>query len=227
MNRHRVCIIIPTLNEAGTIGKVLAEIPRQALEEAGFEVEVMLIDGDSTDETRQIAEETGARVVIEPRPGKGRAMRTALAITEGDFIFMLDGDYTYPPSYIVKMLELLCETYPVVIGSRLRGQIEKGGMSRLNIIGNRLLTLMANILYRTRISDLCTGYWGLRGEVIPNLNLSANSFDFEAELLSQIAKKGYQIGEVPIYYRRRQTPPKLSSLRDGLKIGWALITRRF
>lgn len=84
MNRHRVCIIIPTLNEARTIGKVLAEIPRQALEEAGFEVEVMLIDGDSTDETRQIAEEKGARVVIEPRPGKGRAMRTALAIAEGE-----------------------------------------------------------------------------------------------------------------------------------------------
>ena len=86
---------------------------------------------------------------------------------------------------------------------------------------------MANILYGTRISDVCTGYWGLRGEVIPNLNLSANSFDFEAELFSQVAKKGYHIGEVPIYYRRRQTPPKLSSLKDGLRIGWALITRRF
>ena len=222
-----MCIIIPTLNEARTIGKVLDEIPKQALEQKGYEVKVLVVDGNSTDGTRQIAEEKGARVVVEPRRGKGRAMRTALAIAEGDFIFMLDGDYTYPPSYIVKMLELLCETYPVVIGSRLRGQIEKGGMSRLNIIGNRLLTLMANILYRTRISDVCTGYWGLRGEVIPNLNLSANSFDFEAELFSQIVKKGYRIGEVPIYYRRRQTPPKLSSLRDGLKIGWALITRRF
>jgi len=227
VNRHRVCIIIPTLNEAGTIGKVLDEIPRQAIEEAGYELEVMVIDGNSTDGTRQIAEEKGARVVIEPRRGKGRAMRTALAIAEGDFIFMLDGDYTYPPSYIVKMLELLCETYPVVIGSRLKGQKEKGSMSRLNVIGNHLLTLMANILYGTRISDLCTGYWGLRGEVIPNLNLSANRFDFEAELFSQIAKKGYRIGEVPIYYRRRQTPAKLSSLKDGLRIGWALITRRF
>ena len=223
----KVCIIIPTINEAETIGRVIDEIPSQAMEEAGYEVEVMVIDGGSTDRTRQIAEERGARVVVEPRPGKGRAMRTAMNMTQADFIFMLDGDYTYPPGYIAQMLELLRDTYPVVIGSRLRGQIEKGGMSRLNVIGNHLLTLMANILYGTRISDLCTGYWGLRGEVIPNLNLSADGFDFEAELFSQVAKKGYRIGEVPIYYRRRQTPAKLSSLRDGLKIGWALITRRF
>ena len=223
----KVCIIIPTINEAETIGRVIDEIPSQAMQEAGYEVEVMVIDGGSTDRTRQIAEERGARVVVEPRRGKGRAMRTALDIPQADFIFMLDGDYTYPPGYIAQMLELLRDTYPVVIGSRLRGQIEKGGMSRLNVIGNHLLTLMANILYGTRISDLCTGYWGLRGEVIPNLNLSADGFDFEAELFSQVAKKGYRIGEVPIYYRRRQTPPKLSSLRDGLRIGWALITRRF
>ena len=227
MNLPKVCIIIPTINEAETIGRVIDEIPSQAMEEAGYEVEVMVIDGGSTDRTRQIAEERGARVVVEPRQGKGRAMRTALDIPRADFIFMLDGDYTYPPGYIAQMLELLRDTYPVVIGSRLRGQIEKGGMSRLNVIGNHLLTLMANILYGTRISDLCTGYWGLRGEVIPNLNLSADGFDFEAELFSQVAKKGYRIGEVPIYYRRRQTPAKLSSLRDGLKIGWALITRRF
>lgn len=227
MNLPKVCIIIPTINEAETIGRVIDEIPSQAMEEAGYEVEVMVIDGGSTDRTRQIAEERGARVVVEPRRGKGRAMRTALDIPRADFIFMLDGDYTYPPGYIAQMLELLRDTYPVVIGSRLRGQIEKGGMSRLNVIGNHLLTLMANILYGTRISDLCTGYWGLRGEVIPNLNLSADGFDFEAELFSQVVKKGYRIGEVPIYYRRRQTPAKLSSLRDGLRIGWALITRRF
>ncbi len=227
MNLPKVCIIIPTINEAKAIGSVIDEIPRQALEQGGYQVEVMVVDGGSTDGTRQIAEERGALVMVEPRRGKGRAMRTALDIAKADFIFMLDGDSTYPPGYIVNMLELLREIYPVVIGSRLRGQIEKGGMSRLNVIGNHLLTLIANILYGTRLSDLCTGYWGLRGEVIPNLNLLADGFDFEAELFSQIAKKGYLIGEVPIYYRRRQTPAKLRSLRDGFKIGWALITRRF
>ncbi len=227
MNKQRVSIIIPTLNEASSIGQVIDDIPRQAMVEKGYEVEVMVIDGGSTDGTKQIAEEKGVRVMMEPRRGKGRAMRTALQVTKADFIFMLDGDNTYPPGYIADMLELLRETYPVVIGSRLKGQIETGSMSLLNLIGNRLLTLLAGILYQTRISDLCTGYWGFRGEVIPNLTLLADGFDFEAELFAQVAKKGYQIGEVPIYYRRRQTPPKLNSIRDGLKIAWALISKRF
>ena len=222
----KVCIIIPALNEAETIGAVIDEIPKHVIAQKGYQIEVMVIDNGSTDRTRQIAEAKGAKVVVEPKRGKGRAMRTALKITDADFIFMLDGDYTYPPSHIAEMLELLHRDYPVVIGSRLKGQIEKGAISRLNVVGNRLLTLMANILYRTKISDLCTGYWGLRGEVIPNLALSANGFDFEAELYTQVAKKGYQIGEVPIYYRRRKSPPKLNSIRDGLKIGWALIRKR-
>ena len=84
MSRSRVCIIIPTLNEAGTIGKVLDEIPKQALEQKGYDVRVLIVDGNSTDETRQIAEEKGAKVVIEPRRGKGRAMRTALGIAEAE-----------------------------------------------------------------------------------------------------------------------------------------------
>ncbi|UCG10284.1 MAG: glycosyltransferase [Dehalococcoidia bacterium] len=223
----RVCIIIPTLNEAEAIGKLIDEIPREAMQQKGYEVEVLVTDGASTDRTGKIAEARGAKVIVEPKQGKGRQMRKALQMVDADFIFMLDGDYTYPPSYITEMLELLRHTYPVVIGSRLRGKIEKGGMSLLNMIGNHLLTLMANLLYKTRISDLCTGYWGMRREVIPNLSLTSNGFDFEAELLGQIAKKGYQIGEVPIYYRRRQTPPKLRSIRDGLRIGWSLIIRRF
>jgi len=81
---NRVCITIPTLNEAGTIGKVLDEIPKQALEQKGYEVKVLVVDGNSTDGTRQIAEEKGARVVVEPRRGKGRAMRTALGIAEAE-----------------------------------------------------------------------------------------------------------------------------------------------
>jgi len=109
----------------------------------------------------------------------------------------------------------------------LRGRWEKGAIGLLNLVGNYLLTLIANILYRTRISDLCTGYWGLRGKIIKDLELQANGFDFEAELFTQLAKKGYPIAEVPIYYRCREGKAKLSGLKDGIKIGWRLIARRF
>lgn len=227
MSQLRISIILPTLNEEETIGKVIDEIPRQALERAGYTVQVLVVDGNSTDRTRGIAQEKGAEVIIEPRKGKGRAVRTAFEQVKADFVFMLDADYTYPATCIPDMLHILQQGYPVVTGSRLKGKRDRGAMSRLNLVGNYLLTWMANILYWKRTSDLCTGYWGFRGEVIPSLRLSSDGFDFEAELFTQVAKKGYQVAEVPIHYRRRPTAAKLSSLKDGLKIGWRLLTRRF
>lgn len=227
MKQNKISIILPALNEEPTIGKVIDEIPWQALEREGYQIEVLVVDGGSRDRTREIAQGKGAQVITEPRRGKGRAMRTALERVEADFIFMLDADFTYPATYIPEMLKILRQGSPVVLGSRLKGKWEKGAISRLNVVGNFLLTLIANILYQTKISDLCTGYWGLRGEVIPNLKLSADGFQFEAELFTQLSKQGYHTAEVPIYYRQRQGKAKLSSLKDGLKIGWMLISRRF
>lgn len=227
MKHPSICIILPTLNEELTIGKVIDEIPRQALESEGYHVDVVVVDGNSSDRTREIAQEKGARVITESRKGKGRAVRTALEVAKADFIFVLDADYTYPASYIREMLHILRRGCPVVIGSRLKGQRESEAIRRPNVVGNFLLTLMANVLYRTKISDLCTGYWGLRGEVIPNLNLSADGFQFEAELFTQLVKRGYRIAEVPIYYRRREGKTKLRRLKDGIKIGWMLIAKRF
>ena len=226
MKEPTVCVILPALNEELTIAKVIDEIPRQALKERGYKVDVLVVDNNSSDRTGQIAREKGAQVIFEPRRGKGRAVRAALDAVKADYVFVLDADYTYPATYICDMLKLLEGGSPVVIGSRLKGQREKGAMSWLNLMGNYLLTLMANILHRTRTTDLCTGYWGLRGEVIPNLKLSANGFQFEAELFTQLARKGYHIAELPIYYRRRATSPKLNSLKDGIKIGWSLITNK-
>lgn len=227
MSNGKVSIILPALNEAETIGRVIQEIPRERLEQEGYSVEVVVVDNGSTDQTARIAAEKGARVITESRKGKGRAVRTALEQVNADFVFMLDADYTYPATYIPDMLKLLHQGYSVVIGSRLKGQREKGAISRLNIIGNRLLTLMANMLYQARISDLCTGYWGFKGDVIPRLNLSATGFNLEAELFSQVTKNGYRIGEVPISYRRRPSQSKLSSIKAGLIIGGTLLTRRF
>jgi dolichol-phosphate hexosyltransferase len=221
-----ICIILPTLNEEKAIGRVIEEIPVRTLNTLGYKVEVLVVDGISTDRTVQIAREMGARIIQEPRRGKGRAVRTALEGIKADFIFMLDGDYTYPSSYIPAMLEVL-QKHPVVIGSRLRGNREKGAMRRFNLFGNNLLTNLANLLYRTRISDLCTGYWGFRRDAIENINLTSNGFQIEAELLIKTAKKGYKIAEIPIDYRLRKGKAKLSGFKDGFKIGWLLVSNRF
>ena len=222
-----VSIIFPALNEEVTIGKVIDEVPMEEIERKGYRAEVIVVDNGSTDKTREIAEAKGARVITEPRRGKGRAIRTAFESVGGDYVFMLDADFTYPATYIPRMLELLEEGYDVVLGSRLKGQLEDGAMTRLNLVGNHLLSFLANILYGTRISDLCTGCWGFRGEVTKSLKLDAIGFELEANMLIELAMKGYRIGETPIYYRRRPTPAKLSSLKAGFRIGRTLIRKRF
>jgi glycosyltransferase involved in cell wall biosynthesis len=227
MREQTVCVILPALNEEATIARVIDEIQLLALREQGYRVDVVVVDNNSTDRTARIARQKGAKVIFEPGRGKGRAVRKALAAVKADYVFMLDADYTYPATYIGDMLKLLQGGSPVVTGSRLRGQREKGAMSRLNFAGNYLLAWMASILYQTRTTDLCTGYWGFRGEVIPALKLSADGFQIEAELFTQLARRGYRIAELPIYYRRRPSSPKLNSLRDGIKIGWTLLTNRW
>ena len=227
MKPYSVSIIIPALNEKLTIGKVIDEIPKEDLQKVGYGVEIVVVDNNSTDGTAEIAKEKGVKVIVESIKGKGRAVRTGFKSVSGDFIFILDADYTYPATYIPRMLEFLREGCDVVIGSRLKGQMKEGAMSRMNLVGNRLLVFMANILYRTRISDLCTGYWGLTRRVIEELELNAEGFELEAAMFAEIAKKGYNIAEVPICYRRRTTPGTLSTLKDGIKIGWTLLTMRF
>ncbi len=222
-----VCVILPALNEVGTIGRVIDEIPREEMERRGYQTNIIVIDNGSRDGTGEVAREKGARVIVEPRRGKGIAIRTAFAALSGDFVFILDADYTYPATHIPQMLELWEGGYDVVMGSRMRGQREDGAISKLNLIGNRLLVFAANRLYGTSISDLCTGCWSLRGEVVRDLNLAALGFDVEANMFVEIAKKGYRIGEIPIHFRRRTTPSKLGSLKDGLKIGRMLIKKRF
>jgi dolichol-phosphate mannosyltransferase len=227
VEENRVAIILPALNEALTIGRVLDEIPKPALEQEGYQVEIVVVDSNSRDETAQIARDRGARIAVETRRGKAVAVRTALASIEADFVFMLDADYTYPATYIPEMLRVMRSGYPVVVGSRLRGQRERGAIRRLNLIGNILLTWLANILYGTQISDLCTGYWGVKREVIPMLKIRASGFQLEAELFAQLAKSGYSIAEVPIFYRRRPSKAKINRIRDGIRIAWLLVSRRF
>jgi glycosyltransferase involved in cell wall biosynthesis len=222
-----VSIIFPALNEEQTIGKVIDEVPIEEIKGRGYRTEIIVIDNGSTDRTREIAESKGARVITEPRRGKGRAIRTAFESVGGDFVFMIDADFTYPSTYIPQTLELLEEKYDVVLGSRLKGHREKGAMTRLNLVGNLLLALLADLLYRTRISDPCTGYWGFRGEVVKSLKLDAVGFELEVNMLIEIANKGFRIGEIPIYYRKRPTPTKLRALRTGYIIARTLIRKRF
>jgi dolichol-phosphate mannosyltransferase len=221
-----ITVLLPTLNEEKAIEKVIDEIPVDTLRLKGYSVRVLVVDGKSHDRTRELAAKRGARVIIQEGRGKGKGVRQALSEIKTDYLFMLDADGTYPPKYIVDMLTYLDRGYDVVLGSRFDGEMEDGAMSTINYIGNRLLTTLANMLYGTRISDVCTGLWGFSKRALDNLHLNSNRFEIEAELFSTYVKANYRIAEIPIRYRRRPSPSKLSPL-SALSIARKLVTRKF
>lgn len=220
-----VAVIIPTLNEERSIGKVIDSVPVADLSQRGLKTVVYVIDGQSTDNTRKIAVERGAQLILEQREGKGAAIQTAFKSITADYAIMVDGDDTYPIEMATEMTSLL-QKYDVVIGSRLEGTIEPGAMTKLNVVGNVLLSRLAWMLFGARISDVCTGFWAYRSDSMRRLELAARGFELEADMFIECVRKGLRIAEIPITYRARQDQPKLSSLRDGIKIGLFLCKRR-
>jgi len=119
MEQPKIAIILPTLNEEEAIGKLIEEMPIKQLEQEGYLVTLVIADNNSTDQTRTIAKQHNATVIIEPRRGKGFAVEAGLKSVTADYIFILDADYTYPPAHIPEMLELLKNNH-AVIGTRLK-----------------------------------------------------------------------------------------------------------
>jgi len=223
---ERVAFVIPTLNEAPSIGLVLESIPIAELADDGYETAVYVVDGRSVDHTLDIAVEKGAQVITEQRPGKGVALQTAFRAVDADYVIVVDGDNTYPISVAAQMLRLL-QTNDVVIGSRSKGSIEPGAMTRLNVVGNTLLSLLAKLLFNSKISDVCTGFWGYRGNAIRSLSLTADGFAIEADMFAECARNQLRMAEISITYSaRRESYAKLSALKDGLKIGVFLVKKR-
>ena len=229
MPKNQISVVLPALDEELTIGRVIDGIPVSRLMKKGYNIDIMVVDGNSTDNTRKIARDRGARLILQEGKGKGMGMRAAFEAFDGTYLFMLDSDDTYPGYHIMDMLPLLeSEEYDVVLGSRLNGKIMPGAMSTLNYMGNRFLTGAANVLFPNghRVSDVCTGMWGFKGDVVKRLNLDARHFDIEAEMYAKCVKMGYKIGEVPIYYNKRIAPSKLNSLKHGFAIASRLIKEK-
>ncbi len=219
----RVCVIIPALNEEVGIEDTIKSIPKDEIAGMGYEVNILVADNSSVDRTKEIAQKAGAEVIVEILRGKGNAFRRGLKYVDADFIFMIDGDSTYPASYIPKMLRQL-KYNDVVIASRLRRKVCTSCMSRLNLLGNCILSRMASVLYGKKITDVCSGLWGFRAEVVKNLGLKAKGFELEAELFCKIAKRNLSFHELSIPYSPRSSPSKLRVLRDGMKISYTLVS---
>ena len=213
----RVTIVIPTLNEEKSIGDVI-----KGFKELGFR-DILVIDGRSKDKTREIASKEGAKVVIQSGKGKGQAVQEALKIVDSDILVLVDGDGTYDPKDVFKLIEPIKKGLADhVLGNRLEF-FEKGAFTRLNLIGNKILNFLFRVLYGENIKDLLTGYRALSKKLYKSLNLRHEGFEVETEMTVQTIAKGFKIMEIPVRYKKRKGHTKLRPLSDGFRIGKAII----
>jgi len=220
-------IIIPVYNERATIEEVVRRVRAQP-----YAKEIIIVDDRSTDGTRELLRETAwpddVRIFYHERnQGKGAAIRTALSAASKDIILIQDADLEYNPADFPTVLRpILDGVADVVYGSRFLG-IHRSFMLH-HYIGNKLLTLITNLLYNNMLTDMETGYKAFRGPVLKGVRIRSNRFDFEPEITAKVLKRGYRIYEVPIYYAGRDyAEGKKITWRDAFAALWALLRFRF
>jgi len=218
----KVSVVIPTLNEEESIGHVLDKIPR----DSRYEWEIIIVDGDSKDRTREIAKEKGAKVIVEKRKGYGRAYKTGFAAATGDIIVTLDGDDTYPAEKIPELVDYLLKNDLDFISCERFSKMQKGAMSTTHKFGNWVLTITTRILFGVKIKDSQSGMWIFRRRILKDLNLTSDGMPFSEEIKIE-AWRRFRCEEVPIEYRERKGEVKLNTWRDGLKNLKFLFKKKF
>ncbi len=209
-----VSVVIPCLNEAQNIQECV-HAARSAIEAMGVRGEVIVADNASEDDSARLAEEAGARVIVERRRGYGSAYLAGFAASSGRYIVMADADLTYDFEEIPRFVAKLEEGAEMVIGDRM-DNIQPGAMPWLHqYIGNPILTGLLNLFFRTGISDAHCGMRAVRREVLPRLDLRTTGMEFASEMVIRASKENLKIAEFPIEYHPRGGESKLSSFRDG------------
>jgi len=203
-------VIIATLDEEEGIGPTLAEMSRHVCANR-----LIVVDGHSHDRTIEVAKDMGAQVLFQDGVGKGDAIAKAVRHIDlkADYVVITDADYTYPAEYIPEMIEIL-EKNPsigMVCGNRFNGSAEDKALHNLFYFGNRLLAFSHNLLNGVTLQDPLTGLRVIRAEILRAWNVKSKGFDVEVELNHQVERRGFDIAEVPIRYRKRLGEKKLKA----------------
>jgi glycosyltransferase involved in cell wall biosynthesis len=222
-NSMKITVIIPCYNESQSIARVIRNFPIEQLKRNNFDLEILVIDNASSDNTARLAKIAGARVIVEPKKGKGNAMRTGFANIpqDTDYVAMIDGDDTYSSTELFRLIEPLHNDFcDVIMGSRLAGKIHQDAMKTLNRGGNWLYTHMVRFIYRVNITDVLTGYFAWKKTTIDQLAplLKSSGFAIEMEMVTKMARMGCSIYSVPISYHPRSGQTNLRPIHDGAKI---------
>ena len=233
----KLSIVVPVYNEQQTMRDILDQIRRVDLTvethsgTVTLEKEIIVIDDGSEDATGEILaneEQKGDLVLLyhHRNRGKGAAVRSGIARSTGDLVLIQDADLEYDPrDYPVLARPILEGRVSVVYGSRFLGP--RKAMLFWHMLGNKLLTLVTNILYNAILSDMETCYKLLDGALARDLNLQSDGWGIDPEITAKVLKRGYRIFEVPIsYYGREYYEGKKITWRDGFVVLWTLLKYR-
>ena len=193
-----ICVVIPCLNEAATIGRVVSDF-RRALPKAA----VIVFDNSSTDGSADKAEAAGATVVRVPRQGKGYVLRYAFDRVKADVYVVVDADDTYAADQVGDLIApVLRGDCDMAVGAR-EHFAQPDAIRPLHRWGNRLIVAFLNLSFGTRLRDILSGYRVLSGDMVRELPLLAPGFEVETELTLETLERGFRVLEVPVQYRRR------------------------
>jgi glycosyltransferase involved in cell wall biosynthesis len=220
-------VVMPVYNERNTIEEIVHRVLAVPLR-----IELVVVDDGSKDGTRDIltalSKDLPFTLILQPaNAGKGAALRRGFEEVTGDLVVIQDADLEYSPEEFPPLIELICQgRADVVYGSRFLGRHRVFLFT--HYVGNRLLTLVTNVLYNTMLTDMETCYKVMRREVLQSMRLESNGFGIEPELTAKIFKRHYRVYEVPITYDGRgYDEGKKITWRDGFVALWVLLKYRF
>jgi len=217
---HRISLIIPCYNEEEGLPFVLEKVP-------DLVDEIVIVDNNSTDLTANIGTQSGAKVFREEKQGYGHAYFKGLAEANGDIFITMDGDGTYPPEEIPRLLEILHRDQLDFISACRFPLLVPKNMDPVSRFGNRVLTLTTRILFGYGVKDSQSGMWVFHRKVMDSIRLESKGMAFSEEIKIESIKRGLAFKEVHIPYHLRYGEKKIKKFKDGILNLWFLFKLRF
>ena len=225
---NKITILIPVYNEVNTLMPILQKL--ESIDFYGLEKEIILIDDYSTDGTKELYKDLNYKVLYhEKNMGKGASLRDGFKEAAGDIVTIQDADLEYNPEDLLPLVKVVLDNEAdVAYGSRFMNIDKSKNFMLTHFLGNKMLTIITNILYGATLTDMETCYKVFKSEYVKHLDIKSNRFDFEPEITAKVLKHGARLKEVPItYVARGFKEGKKISWKDGFAAIFALIKFRF